>query len=59
MCTWEPLSLTWRLEPPHPTLPCSDILVRLFGTVIAMLIGDVDGLRNYFSMSHRVTSQWR
>jgi hypothetical protein len=53
----ESSSLRHRLEPPHPPLSCSGILVRLFGTVVGMLIGDMDGFRNHFSMNHRVTSQ--
>jgi len=53
----EPLRLTDRFEPPHPPLPNPGRLMRLLGTIILILFGTVDRLRDQFPVSNTIAAQ--
>ena len=57
MCTQKPLSLTHRLESPHPSLPDPGRLMRLFCPIILILFCTADHTRHQLSMRNTITPQ--
>ena len=57
MDTQKPLRLTNRFELSHSSLPDPSRLMRLFRSIILVLLGTVDRLRNQFPMSNTIASQ--
>ena len=56
MCTQKPLSLTHRLESPHPSLSNPGRLMRLLCPVILILLRTVNRLGYQLTMSDTVAS---
>ena len=53
----EPLELSGRREPPHLALPLTRRLVGDLGSIVRVLIGDVDHRRHHRATGGRVTAQ--
>ena len=54
----KPLSLPNRLESPHPSLPYSCRLMRLFGSIILVLLSTVGRVGNQLTMCNSITPQF-
>jgi hypothetical protein len=57
MCTQKSLSLSDRLELPHPSLPDSGRFMRLLSPIVFILLSTVDRLGDQLSMSYAITAQ--
>ena len=58
MCAQESLCLPGRLELSHPSLPYSSHLMRLFGSIILVLLSAVDRIGNQLTMCDSITTQF-
>jgi hypothetical protein len=56
MCGDKSLRLLHRFEPPHPAFPNPGRFVRLFSTVIGVLIRDMYRIRRYLAMCDRIAT---
>jgi hypothetical protein len=58
MSTQKSLGLPRRLEPPHTPLPHPGRLVRLFGSIIRILISHMNGFWNNLPVSYWIATQF-
>jgi hypothetical protein len=58
MCTQRSLSLSDKLELPHPSLPYSGRFMRLLSPIVFILLSTVDRLGDQLSMSYAITAQF-
>lgn len=57
MSSKKPLSLPYRFESPHPSLPHPSRFMGLLSPIIGVLISDMNHLWYHFSMGHRIATQ--
>ena len=53
----ESLCLPDRLESPHPSLPHSGRHAGLLGPIVRLLVSDMNGFRNHFTVSNWIATQ--